>query len=456
MKEIDERIVRARIRLVIQQPFFGVLALQLMIVEDESVGTMAVDGRHLYYAPAFLDTLTDHELEGVIVHEILHCAYRHHTRRKNRDPKWWNNACDYVVNLVVLAAGFKLPKDRLEDASYAGMGAEEVYSRLSQKAKPTPQGQQGQGPSGGASQPGGAGPASQGGLQPGNTPGTAQNGAASPSKAGSEGSPGQGQPTGSPGQGKQGQPASDGPGAGQGASFGDCPWGGVMDAAPAHDQAGLAAMENEWAVKVRGALAVGGKNAGRYGGALEHLAKAIDKPVIDWRSELRRFIDDKVNVDYSWTSPNKRMMGHGFILPGTIKDSIQKMVVGIDTSGSVSDTLLNKFAAELQDILDNGGVQELVIVYTDAKVQSVERYSRYDTVKLTAKGRGGTRFSPTFAWVDENEPDTSALIYFTDMECNDFGLEPTYPVMWMAYGNESGIANKKVPFGEIIFVEDEQ
>src|ERR1700754_149902 len=106
MSDIDPRMTKARAALITSQPFFGTLALYLNIVEQESCGTMAVDGTNLYYAPSFLNKLTPAELRGIIVHEVLHCAFQHHVRRQGRDMELWNEACDYAINPVVLESGF--------------------------------------------------------------------------------------------------------------------------------------------------------------------------------------------------------------------------------------------------------------------------------------------------------------------------------------------------------------
>src|SRR5882762_5729724 len=107
---VDQRMIKARASLIQSQPFFGTLALYLTFEEDESVETMATDGKRLIYAPSFLDATNAKEHIGVIAHEVMHCAFQHHTRRKGRDTNIWNVACDYAINPGLIAAGFALPK----------------------------------------------------------------------------------------------------------------------------------------------------------------------------------------------------------------------------------------------------------------------------------------------------------------------------------------------------------
>ena len=56
---------------------------------------MATDGRRIVYNPAFVEKLSPAELEGVLAHEIMHCALAHHCRRGERDTQLWNQATDY-------------------------------------------------------------------------------------------------------------------------------------------------------------------------------------------------------------------------------------------------------------------------------------------------------------------------------------------------------------------------
>ena len=128
-----DKMLKARTRLIMNQPFFGVLALQLDLVEESDpakVDTMATDGRRLFYNPAYVEGLSIAEVQGVIAHEVLHVAALHFARRGERDKRLWNVACDYAINGDVIAAGMTLPGDVLLRADFAGMNAEAIYAEL--------------------------------------------------------------------------------------------------------------------------------------------------------------------------------------------------------------------------------------------------------------------------------------------------------------------------------------
>lgn len=450
---IDKRVTRARSALIQHQPFFGTLALYLIVEERPDVLTMATDGTHLFYAPKFLDTITPDELKGVVVHEVFHCALKHPLRRKGRDPERWNIACDYALNLDVIAAGFKLPKGALLDQRYKGMCAEEIYALLPNPPQ-QPQGgqcsQQGQGQG-----QGGAGQQGQAGQQPGQ-PGQGQN----PSAGSNTGNPSQGQAgqrAGNPNQTGQnpasGLPNAAGTGTGNGPT--PCPWGQVLDAPEASSPGKTGEAEAEWGRRVRQALNVAAAhNEGRVPGFLEELVKETGKPKIDWREQLQRFINSRNRFTHSWSRPNRRMLSLGYHTPGQVPDGMNKLGIVVDTSLSIDTELLTQFIAELKAAMDEGAAEEVVIVHCDTQVQKVERFSQGEEISIVPVGRGGTMFSPALKWFEENEPDVAALIYFTDLICSDYGPEPGMPLLWAGYGLEPTLSRfaSKVPFGEVIKV----
>lgn len=126
-QQLEDRIIRARAAIIMDSVFFGSLMVRLEPKLDNSIDTMATDGKSIYYNAAFTEALTDSDLKGVIVHEVMHCAMAHHARRGDRDGRGWNMACDYAINPIVKESGFTLPKDHLDNPAYLGKSAEEIY-----------------------------------------------------------------------------------------------------------------------------------------------------------------------------------------------------------------------------------------------------------------------------------------------------------------------------------------
>ena len=132
---IIDKIIVARVGLLLRHPFFGNLATRLQIKEaEEWCNTAATDGRAIYFNRKFFEPLSTKQVEFVIAHEILHNVFDHMGRRESRNPKIFNIAADYCVN-------GQLVRDRIgdhtiegikifHDTKYYGMGAEEIYEKI--------------------------------------------------------------------------------------------------------------------------------------------------------------------------------------------------------------------------------------------------------------------------------------------------------------------------------------
>jgi predicted metal-dependent peptidase len=136
-EEVLDRIIVARVGLLLRHPFFGNMATRLIIKEaSDWCPTAATDGRHLFYSVPFFAKMSNKEIEFVIAHEILHCVFDHMTRREDRDPQIHNIAADYIVNntLVRDRIGEK-PKDIkiFQDFKYEKWTSEAVYDDIFEK-----------------------------------------------------------------------------------------------------------------------------------------------------------------------------------------------------------------------------------------------------------------------------------------------------------------------------------
>src|SRR5262245_6003071 len=154
--DIDEiatnRVLKARTELIMARRFYGVLVSNVIPILSRDFDTMATDGKHHYFNPEFVCSLSQEELLAVQAHESEHDARHHGTRRGNRDPEQWNIACDYAINIDLVDEGFKLPKCALLDRRYRGMSAEDIYRTRELDAGGADSGNSGNGDPGGCGQ----------------------------------------------------------------------------------------------------------------------------------------------------------------------------------------------------------------------------------------------------------------------------------------------------------------
>ncbi len=129
-----ERLVSARIGLLLRHSFFGNLATRMKLVNaDEWCSTAATDGRTFYYNSRFIMMLKPKEVEFLVGHEVLHVVYDHMGRRGERDPQIWNIADDYAVNADLKrhkVGQFITTVPCLYESKYDGKPAEEIYDDL--------------------------------------------------------------------------------------------------------------------------------------------------------------------------------------------------------------------------------------------------------------------------------------------------------------------------------------
>ena len=135
--KVREKLITARVSLLLQESFFGNLATRLKLINaDDWLETAATDGRNFYYNTSFINQLTPKEVEFLFGHEVLHAIYSHILRREERDSDIWNIACDYCVNadLVKHKIGTMI-STALYSKKYDDMCAEQVYDNLVKNAK---------------------------------------------------------------------------------------------------------------------------------------------------------------------------------------------------------------------------------------------------------------------------------------------------------------------------------
>ena len=75
-----KRLLLSRMRILINNGFYGLLLMHIGFALDENISTAATDGEKIMFSPDFLDTLSDRELDFVLMHEIVHIALRHYDR----------------------------------------------------------------------------------------------------------------------------------------------------------------------------------------------------------------------------------------------------------------------------------------------------------------------------------------------------------------------------------------
>ena len=126
----EEKISKARAKLVLNEPFFGALILKMDVVETERISTAATDGRHIFWNRKFIDSMTLNQCKGLLAHEVMHVALKHTLRRQERNPLRWNIAGDFAIDPILKECNFELPAGEHINPDFDGMWAEKIYDQL--------------------------------------------------------------------------------------------------------------------------------------------------------------------------------------------------------------------------------------------------------------------------------------------------------------------------------------
>ena len=225
---------------------------------------------------------------------------------------------------------------------------------------------------------------------------------------------------------------------GHGDPLDDCNDGGDTPAEQAQQEA-------EWKVRVAQA-AQAAKMMGKMSAGLERLVGEILKPKVDWRDVLRKFLEKCKSDQRTWSKFNRRFLAQGIYLPSVSGESLGEIAFAVDCSGSITQDVIDQFAAEILSAKEDGNPTKIHVVYFDSEVSHYECYGRDDDLDIKPHGGGGTAFSPVFEYFAEHDINPVACVFLTDLCCNDFGEQPDYPVLWVS--TDEGTA----PFGEVVLM----
>jgi predicted metal-dependent peptidase len=279
---------RAKIALNPNTAFYASILFRREIKEDPTCNSMWTDGKTIGYNPKFVETEGVEKVVGVLIHEVMHIANKHHLRRESRNPARWNIAADYAINPMIVEEGFLLPDGSLINPHFSGHSSEHIYNLLPEDNRH----KDGPGPSNSSEDN------SEDPTQPNDKPNDKpnQNSNNNPSDDGSEDAP---------------NPNPE--------NFGE-----VRDSPDKDTPKEL--QEREVEVEIQQAYRAQ-KMVGKVSGAMERLAKEADKSKVPWKRKLARFMGSYAKDDFNWNRRNRRH--EEFYLPALHNETVGTIVVAM-------------------------------------------------------------------------------------------------------------------------------
>jgi predicted metal-dependent peptidase len=399
LKEIENKLTKARTQLILDKPFLGNLVLRLpMKAAGSWCRTSATDAKSFYYNPSFIEKLDNHQTKFVLIHEALHCALTHFARRGNRDKHKWDLACDFAINPLLVKEGFRPPLDVPIFSKYESMIAEEIYPMIDDSIDTEPMDQHlyDDNPKDDADE-------SDGGMR-------------------EDSLDGQKDDTSSKGQDNK-------------PSQGNSNSGDLAEQPSPLTPDEMQELSSRWQKNLASSAQLA-QQAGKLDGEFAKLVDFFLQPQLSWQSLLAQYMSTLARDDFSYARPSRR--SGNAILP-SLRSSQIDITVAIDTSGSITQEEIDEFISEINAIKSNMRAS-ITLIACDEKVNDnlIWRFEAWDELQFPASlgGGKGTNFNPVFDYIDEQDSPSSVLIYFTDAMGKFPQFEPNYPVMWLVKGKE--------------------
>lgn len=195
--------------------------------------------------------------------------------------------------------------------------------------------------------------------------------------------------------------------------------------------------------------------AGKLGGKESRVLNQLTEPKVDWREQLREFVSSTIiDKDIStWQRVNRRWLQHDIYMPATISETIGRIVVAIDTSGSIGQDMLTKFLAEVNAIAMYTKPEKVDLIYWDTEVARHEVYAQDSLHKLIGStkpaGGGGTDVCCVPKYLRDNNIKPECVIVLTDGDLYGGWGQWSMPVLWCIAGNK----DKKPTTGVTIHID---
>lgn len=189
---------------------------------------------------------------------------------------------------------------------------------------------------------------------------------------------------------------------------------------------------------------IANKEQGEIPGEILRVIDKLLNPKIPWDIVLNRFIDQRIQEEYSWARKSRR---HTPYLPSLHSYGLGHLTWAIDSSGSVGKDDWQRVLTEIDGVQKMMRPERMTILDCDKKIHNIyEIDSNTDILSLKFTGGGGTSFLPVLDYVDKHP--TQALIYFTDLY-GESNLAPVdYPVLWICHSKHAP-AN----IGETVYID---
>lgn len=355
IQKIIDRISKVSKLLIFNEPFYGLFLISLNKKYRNDIPTAGVSkngiGVDLSINPNFVEPLSDDHTYGLLKHELLHIAFGHLTMRSSfHDHKLFNIAADLEINQYI--SSHQLPEGGITLDSFPELNLPAKAGTVTYYNL----------------------------LQQANEDGTSETLSNILSQMDGE------------------------------SQYDHKTWDEFDDLSDAEKKL----IEKQVEHQLKELAEQTQKKQGNWPGELNEILNRlfhVEPPKFDWKGYMRRFVGAST---ITYTKKLRRKFNKRYQEnPGLKIKHKNHILVGVDTSGSVSSDELKEFMNELHHMYKTG--HKITVAQCDTKINSVEDFNPKKDWNI--KGRGGTSFQPVINHFNDLKKYT-ALIYLTDGEAS--------------------------------------
>lgn len=218
--------------------------------------------------------------------------------------------------------------------------------------------------------------------------------------------------------------------------------------------------EQKWLERVIAAK-MHAEGKGKMPGHLGEQINALTKSTVRWQDYLKSKSTKIFGRDrYSFKKYNRRGACMGVRLPRALPDA-KTAIIACDTSGSMSEDSIRQCITESAAIMKTCGASKIWLILHDCDVSFSGYVTESDLTNLKCS-RGGTSHEPVFQILHREHPNSELdlppeenaelAILFTDLGTDFPDFTPPYEVIWGVPEPSSPGMSANVPFGTKVAV----
>jgi len=466
-----------RLKLMLDYPFFGNMALSIKLIPDKSIRTLETNGKCIKYNPDYINKGSKGEKLFWYMHELGHVFLLHPFRLGDRNPGIANIAMDHAVNLMLRDAHVgEVPQGAIMDEKYSGWSFERIYEDLVSEFSDTNNQE--------SMEQEGSEDSEDSSVNSEDSEDSDSESSEDSSEDSEDKDQEDSEDSSEDSEDKDQEDSEDSDN--QNKSDPDSPGDSEPEESKQEDSCtsetkspkqqeledliertkqfgtvekapdDLPEHEVEENINMSDKIdkLSGGKGLDRDS-AMGRILEEMTSTEVSWKEELAQFVNQSCTASYNWMRPNMRyaQATNGILLPTLNSMESLTLAVAFDVSYSIDNRQASLFLAEFKSLISSIEYEEVFIVCCAKEIFNPKTYKKHENIDYVIQGTGGTASAPVWREIKQQQIKPACLVYFTDLEVFDWGEDPGYPILWVVHSRDNVSQerlDREAPFGKVV------